>query len=1100
MHGLLSSSASSASSHDETNVASALKAAGDISLGAGEAVAISGSSLAAGRALDVAGASVAVIGATESHASASQSKSSGLFVGSGGGFLSLWGSKQADAARASTSNVASTLEAGTNASIAAYGTDVDILGSSVSAGQGLALSAARDVDVTPGAQTDAASSAKKRSGFGISFSSGNGGFSVGLGLAKVDDTTRQAANGNALSVLKAGGDLTIDAGRDISLQAARASAGGNVVLDARRDVNMLSAADETGYAHMHSQLFAGVSLGVQSSLIGAGEKLANAAKGLGGANGAYGVAPTALAASGLVQAAKEMDPAALGTVTGAGSLASGLKAAHLGSVSLTVGFSAKKATETATTLAPAVTAMRSGGSTAIVGETGNVIGDGVQISAGGGAGGAAGDILLSAGKDIRLSGARSSNQAGFSASQAGAAIGLDLATLSPVASGSRSASKGSNTATSVLDAHVAGSGTVVLQSGADTGLRGAVVSGESVVADVGGDLAIESRRDEATYREAGSGFAVGAGASGVSGAAGRSTARGDFADVGEQSGILAGAGGYHVAVGKGVDLAGGIIASTANEDRNSLSADHLTFSNLASSSASSVSGIGLSAALPAATQPTTQPASGSKAGDAALGGFSAAPSLGQPAREASSGAALATLTPGRLSLSGQRQDLAALNTDLSKADTHAALYDIDRLKAKQQSAAALSQILDTGVGDLAQQLHLPEGSPAKAALHAAVGALVSDLAGGDAAAGALSGAASEIANRVLQQVLAAQPDLTPAQRSAITEWTAAAVGAIAGGQAGAATALDNVEFNYLYHSEQLAREKAKEQLARCERNGDCGSERVASLREQIGYWDNLDTRRDHVLTSACDADHAGGACLAAVTDALKAVEYLRDPTDPIIDPSSMVAGGYADMEMRLVNGRFGGLSNQDLAAAVYAERLQTIALLSRYPDSVQAAFDGATQGALTNAAVAVLTFGLAERLGQNVGTTKLASPEPAAAARAEAVGVGGATNGERLLWSSWNDYPKVTVGGREYAQIGDRLYSRHAVDRMQPSGLGMPIGADRPGRNVTPNMVEEVISGGTATTTTANGVPRTIYTSGNVSVVTEGDGRMIVTILRNSSW
>ena len=62
---------------------------------------------------------------------------------------------------------------------------------------------------------------------------------------------------------------------------------------------------------------------------------------------------------------------------------------------------------------------------------------------------------------------------------------------------------------------------------------------------------------------------------------------------------------------------------------------------------------------------------------------------------------------------------------------------------------------------------------------------------------------------------------------------------------------------------------------------------------------------------------------------MKAVEYFRDPTDPIIDPSSMVAGGYADMEMRLVNRRFGGLSNQDLAAAVYAERLQTIALLSR---------------------------------------------------------------------------------------------------------------------------------------------------------------------------
>ena len=113
--------------------------------------------------------------------------------------------------------------------------------------------------------------------------------------------------------------------------------------------------------------------------------------------------------------------------------------------------------------------------------------------------------------------------------------------------------------------------------------------------------------------------------------------------------------------------------------------------------------------------------------------------------------------------------------------------------------------------------------------------------------------------------------------------------------------------------------------------------------------------------------------------------------------------------------------------------------------------------------------------------------------------IGGAVYSEGILWSSWNDYPKVKAEGREYAQIGDRLYSRHAVDRMQPSGLGAPAGADGPGRNVTPNMVEEVIGGGTKTTTIANGIPRAIYTSGNVSVVAEDNGRTVVTILRNSS-
>ncbi|WP_173990627.1 MULTISPECIES: hypothetical protein [Agrobacterium] len=113
---------------------------------------------------------------------------------------------------------------------------------------------------------------------------------------------------------------------------------------------------------------------------------------------------------------------------------------------------------------------------------------------------------------------------------------------------------------------------------------------------------------------------------------------------------------------------------------------------------------------------------------------------------------------------------------------------------------------------------------------------------------------------------------------------------------------------------------------------------------------------------ACNANRTSPACVAAITDTLKAVEYLRDPANPM-DPSSMVAGGYADLEMRLVNGAFGGLSNQDLAAVVYAERLRTIELLTRYPDSVQAALKGFVNQSIVNAAIAVLTFGIAEKIG-----------------------------------------------------------------------------------------------------------------------------------------
>ncbi|WP_026789749.1 hypothetical protein [Pleomorphomonas oryzae] len=138
--------------------------------------------------------------------------------------------------------------------------------------------------------------------------------------------------------------------------------------------------------------------------------------------------------------------------------------------------------------------------------------------------------------------------------------------------------------------------------------------------------------------------------SGVTVGANRSTVKGDFANVGEESGIVAGAGGYHVAVGGGVDLKAGVIASSADRDNNALSADHLIYSNLDNVSKASSSGYGLSVGIGfdgKVSAPT--------------------PSVSQPAKEGDSGRALATLTPGTLTLDNQKQDLSGLNTDLGKA-------------------------------------------------------------------------------------------------------------------------------------------------------------------------------------------------------------------------------------------------------------------------------------------------------------------------------------------------------------------------------------------------------------------------------------------------
>lgn len=105
-----------------------------------------------------------------------------------------------------------------------------------------------------------------------------------------------------------------------------------------------------------------------------------------------------------------------------------------------------------------------------------------------------------------------------------------------------------------------------------------------------------------------------------------------------------------------------------------------------------------------------------------------------------------------------------------------------------------------------------------------------------------------------------------------------------------------------------------------------------------------------------------------------------------------------------------------------------------------------------------------------------------------------ANTASKLPWTSWQGYTKVTEAGREYAQIGDRLWSRHAVDRMQPGALGAPAGQIGAGRSISPNFVEDVIRTGTPSEVMVKGVPRTIYTSGSVQVVTEQGGRIVVTV------
>lgn len=100
---------------------------------------------------------------------------------------------------------------------------------------------------------------------------------------------------------------------------------------------------------------------------------------------------------------------------------------------------------------------------------------------------------------------------------------------------------------------------------------------------------------------------------------------------------------------------------------------------------------------------------------------------------------------------------------------------------------------------------------------------------------------------------------------------------------------------------------------------------------------------------------------------------------------------------------------------------------------------------------------------------------------------------QKLPWDSWAQYPKTLLNGREYAKIGDRLYTEHAVQRMLPSGLTAGNIANG-GRSMSPTFVEEVIQRGMKTTGIRDGVLRTFHRLGTAEVITEAGGKVVVTV------
>ncbi|UWU24779.1 hemagglutinin repeat-containing protein (plasmid) [Rhizobium sp. CB3060] len=864
--GFLSSKKTHTHTYDEDTVGSSITASGNVNVAAGGETVVSGSSIAAGDNLALSGSTVTVMAAEEEHESDKQTKKAGIGVGSGGGFISIYGSKESKSSESEIDNIGSTLSSGGTTTITSTQGDVNIFGSSSHSGDGTVISSARDVNIAPGAEEQSSSSQTKRSGFGINFSVGSGSVSVGIGVGTSEEKRSKDANINAVSSLDSDGGITITANRNINDQSGQIAANGAVDLIAGDSVNMLSSNDVTNASEMQKKSFAGVSITVSSQLISAAQSGVQAASLLSGDSGVYGIAPAVLAGVNGYKAISQT----VAAIKAKPDPDTGLRPA-VASISLTAGYSFSESSSESTTSIPVPPEIR-GSSVTIIAQSGDVVGRGVQISAGVGKDGQAttttddpnnGNVLISAAGNVDLESVQATSD-GKSSSKAGSvsvgvAAGIDaggnILGGGPTANASFSSGKETSNSVTQVNSNVSGTNTVTVVSGDTLTLAGGILSGNTVNASAANGINIESREDIASYDEKTKSAQLGISSGGVSGGYNQGTIAGEYANVSQQSGIFAGSGGYHIATDGTIELVGGFIGSSADPTNNDLTANQILYSNIENSMSASSASYGFSL----------------------VGAGIPIPVVGQPAKQDDHGETLATITPGNWNLTNQQQDLASLNTDASKANTPVDPFDIDKLKAQQQSAAALSQLANMAIGSLANRMQWDEGSPEKIALHAAAAAVVAQLAGGNAGQAAAGAAVEELVNGILQDVLAANPNLTDVEKKAVGEWAAAFVGAAVGGTSGAAASLDNFNYNYLSHPQRRAAlNEIKEKCA----DGD-----QACVNAIVKKYLQLNYDQEAALL-----DCRTSACVQAVKDSLAdSAETLQQDAEDLSKYSEKLA-------------------------------------------------------------------------------------------------------------------------------------------------------------------------------------------------------------------
>ncbi|MBB5443892.1 filamentous hemagglutinin [Paraburkholderia sp. WSM4177] len=699
--------------YDERSVGTTFTAGGNATLGAVSTdagkgnVTLTGSTLTAGvtNGMDngTGAATIAATGnltlneAREEHDSyqAVQSKRGSIVSGS-----------TTDTMQATQANIgiASTVS-GDTVTVQA-GRDLTIQGSNVVGTNDVKLGAAGNVNITASQDTQQSQSdySKREYGFlsGLNplnqLDGGLQGYTIGTRTTtNAQQATQVANNGSMIGSLN--GNVTVTSGNDLHVTGSTLHAGNDLNL-AGKTVTIDAAQDTATQNEQQSFKQTVISAGVSNPVIAAVQTANQMRKDVKQTNGDARLDALAAATTGL--AAKNAYDAVMSDPTAVGGVG----------INVSLGTSHSNSNSAASSTTAVGSTISAGHNLNIAaagaGADSNINVTGSNLTAGNNA-------TLNAEGAINLQAAQNTDSQQSTNSGSSASIGVTFGVgksngISFQAGVSGTKGNGNGSDTTWTNTHVNAGNTLTLQSGGDTNLKGAVADGQQVIANVGGNLNIESLQDTSTYdsKQQSGGVSVSVcvpplcyGASSVAGNISQQKMNSDYASVTEQSGISAGDGGFQIDVKGNTDLKGAVIASSdaaVQSGVNSLTTATLTHSDIENTAEYSAQSVGISGGYggdigksQAGKADNTNPVPGTTLPKS--GGLSMAPPIVMSASGDASGTTKSAISGGTLTvtdgakqqqLTGQTAEEAVAGISRDTSDTLgsvAPIFDKDKIEA-----------------------------------------------------------------------------------------------------------------------------------------------------------------------------------------------------------------------------------------------------------------------------------------------------------------------------------------------------------------------------------------------------------------------------------